>query len=252
MKGAEPIFIDKGSKVGILMLHGFTSTPRQFRELADFLSARDFTIFAPVIAGHGTEPEDLIKSTSEDWKKSAKKAYLDLKQKVDKVIIIGNSFGSNLGFWIAKETENDPLAIISLGAPIFLRWHRFIKFRLKTYGRFVKYYRKPRRIYKTDYTDMKDEVSYPKMPTKSINEFLMFIEQETMPNLGKVKIPILIANADGDKVVDRKSANYIFSNIGSTKKEIFWFNSDQHGVAGAGCEGLFPKIYSFVKDTIEG
>lgn len=34
MKGGEPIFIDKNSKVGILMLHGFSSTPNEFKELS--------------------------------------------------------------------------------------------------------------------------------------------------------------------------------------------------------------------------
>jgi carboxylesterase len=203
------------------------------------------------MAGHGTTPEDLIRNSAEDWKKSIKRAYIELRKRVKKIIIIGNSFGSNLGFWLIKETNNEPIGIVSLGAPIFLRWHKVIKFRLNTYGRWQKYYRKPRRIYKADYTDMNDEVSYPLMPVKSIKEFMGFIENETMPNLDKVKVPVLIANADGDTVIHKNSAEYIYSNIGSPRKEVFWFNSNQHGVAGSGCEGLFPKIYSFIKEIIE-
>ena len=38
MKGGESIFINKNSDTGILMLHGFTSTPAQFKELADFFA----------------------------------------------------------------------------------------------------------------------------------------------------------------------------------------------------------------------
>lgn len=250
MKNVVPIFIDKKSDVGILLLHGFTSTPIQFKELAEYLSARDFTVYAPIIAGHGTKPEDLVKTNPEDWKESAKEAYLKLKEKAQKIVIIGNSFGSNLGFWLVKEMNNEPVAIIALGAPIFLRWHRWIRFRLKAYGRFRQNYRKPTRIYRTDYTDMMDEVSYPVIPVKSLKEFLDFIEGETRNILEEVKIPILIANANGDLVIDKKSAAYIFSNVGSPKKEVFWFNSSHHGVAGAGCEGLFPKIYNFIKDVI--
>lgn len=248
MNKADPIFIDKKSKVGIFLIHGFTSNPGQFRELANFLSSRNFTVCAPVIAGHGTKPEDLIGTCSEDWKKSVRDSYFELKKKVKKIVIIGNSFGSNLGFWLIKETKNDPAAIISLGAPVFLRWHKILKFRLRSYGRFKKFYYKPARIYRTDYTDMKDEVSYPVIPTKSLNDFFDFLEHETMPNLDKVKVPVLIANAKWDSVVHKKSAAYIFSHIGSERKEVFWFNSDQHGVAGSGCEGLFPKIYSFIKE----
>jgi carboxylesterase len=251
MLSRKEILIEKDPEVGILMLHGFTSVPGQFEELADYLSSRGFTVYAPFIAGHGTTPEDLEKTTSKDWAESAKNAYLDLRKRVKKVIIIGNSFGSNLGFWLAKEMDNEPVGIISLGAPIFLRWQGFIKFRLKAYGRFRRFYSKPSRIYKTDYTDMKDEVSYPVIPIKSLEEFLSFIEKETMLNLDKVKIPVLIANANGDTVIHKSSASYIFSHIGSAIKEVFWFNSNQHGVAGSGCEGLFPKIHSFINEIIK-
>lgn len=251
MKNCNPIFIDNKSDIGILMLHGFSSSPKQFTELAEYLSARGFTIYAPLIAGHGTTPEDFYKTGPDDWKESAREAYFRLKKVVKKIIIIGNSFGSNLGFWISKEFDNEPAAIVSLGAPVFLRWHRWIRFRLNTYGRLVKYYRKPARIYKIDYTDMKDEVSYSVIPTKNLNEFIDFIEKETMPNLHRVTVPILIANANRDTVIHPKSASYIFSHIGSKIKEVFWFNSSQHGVAEAGCEGLFSKINGFIREIIQ-
>ena len=175
-------------------------------------------------------------------------AYLRLKENSERVFVIGNSFGSNLGLWLAKELNSDLAGIITLGAPIFLRFHNFIKFRLFTYGKLKKYYKKPLRAYKADYTDMLDEVSYPVIPIKSLNEFISFLEQETMPNLHKIKTPILIASASVDPVIHPKSAKYIFENIGSPKKEIFWFDSNRHNIVGKGCEGLFCKIYEFIKE----
>ena len=250
MKGAEQIFIDKNSKIGILMLHGFSSTPRQFKELSVYLSEKGFTVFAPLIAGHGTSPEDLMKTSPKDWTESIKNAYFKLKNRSEKIFIIGNSFGSNLAFWLAKELDNEPAGIIALGAPIFLRFHNFIKFRLFTYGRLRKYYRKNLRLYKTDYTDMLDEVSYSIVPVKSLNEFIGFLEQETIPNLNKIKTPVLIASASIDPVIHPKSANYIFQNISSSKKEIFWFDSNRHSIIGKGCEGLFCKIYNFIRENV--
>lgn len=250
MKGGEQIFIDKNSKIGILLIHGFSSTPRQFKELSVYLAEKGFTVFAPLIAGHGTSPQDLMKTSPEDWTESVKNAYLKLKNKSEKIFIIGNSFGSNLAFWLAKELDNEPIGIIALGAPIFLKFHNFIKFRLFTYGRLRKYYHKPLRLYKADYTDMLDEVSYPIISVKNLNQFINFIEQETIPNLDKIKIPILIANASVDPIIQHKSANYIFQNIGSLKKEIFWIDSNRHSAIGKGCEGLFCKIYNFISENV--
>jgi carboxylesterase len=247
MKRVEEIFINKNSKIGVLMLHGFTSTPKQFKELSIYLSERGFNVLAPLIAGHGTSAKDLMKTSPKDWTASAKNAYSKLKNISEKVFIVGNSFGSNLAFWVAKELNNEPSGIIALGAPVFLRYHNFIKFRLFTYGRFKKYYHKPLRLYKADYTDMLDEVSYPMIPIKNLKEFIRFLEKETRPNLYKIKIPILIASASKDPVVHPKSTKYILKNISSAKKEVFWFHSKEHDMPGERCEGLFEKIYEFIK-----
>ncbi|MCX6723551.1 MAG: alpha/beta fold hydrolase [Candidatus Staskawiczbacteria bacterium] len=249
MEEASQIFINNNSEIGVLMLHGFSSTPRQFKELSAYLSAQGFNILAPVVAGHGTSPEVFAKTSPENWTKSAMDAYLKLKGISKKVFIVGNSFGSNLGLWLVKELNNEPAGIVTLGGAIFLRFHNFIKFRLATYGRFVKYYKKPVRLFRTDYTDMIDEVSYPVLPIKSVKEFMRFLDEETKPNLEKIKIPILIASASVDPVINPKSANYIFDNIGSQKKEIFWFNSTKHNIMGKGCEGLFEKICEFIKNN---
>ena len=103
MEGAEEIFIDKNSRTGILMIHGFSSTPRQFKELSFYLSEKGFNVSAPLIAGHGTSPEDCRKTCSKDWTKSVMEAYARLKNISEKVFVVGNSFGSNLGFWLGKE-----------------------------------------------------------------------------------------------------------------------------------------------------
>src|SRR5258708_1223220 len=85
MKGAEPIFIDNKAAVGVLMLHGFNSTPGVFKELSAYMAEKGFNVYAPVIAGHGTTPSDLMKTNSEDWLTSAREAYVKLKSVSEKV-----------------------------------------------------------------------------------------------------------------------------------------------------------------------
>lgn len=247
MKGAAPFFFDRKSKIGVLMLHGFTSTPFQFRELGKYLLDRGLTIYAPLIAGHGTSPEDLKETRAEEWKRSVAKSYSFLKNKVDKVVIIGNSFGGNLAFYLAK--KENPIGIISLGTPIKLRFQWLIKLGLYTYGWFKTYYKKQRRIYRIDYTDMQDEVTYPLIPIKSLREFLRFLKEETIPNLGKVKTPTLIIHANTDYVVSPESATYIHQHLGSNHKEIYWFGSNHHIVINdEKKEQLFERIYKFISD----
>lgn len=251
MQTSKPIFIDKKSDVGILMLHGFTSAPEQFGELSTYMADRGFTVYAPLMAGHGTSPKDLIKTGPEDWKKSVKEAYVELKKKTKKIFIIGNSFGSNMAFWLANEFKNEPIGIVALGAPVFMRYHKFLVLRLYTYGLLQKYYRKPLRLYKADYTDMSDEVTYSVMPTKSLREFFNFIKEETIPCLEKINVPVFLAYSDTDPVVHPKSATYIHEHIGSDLKKIYWFPSEFHVItASARRTELFNKIFDFIKKTI--
>lgn len=250
IKGAGPFFIEKNSRVGVLLLHGFTSTPYQFRELGKFLADKGLTVYVPLIAGHGTCPEDLMKTNGEDWKNSAKEAYLELKKKVQKIFLLGNSFGGNLAFSLAKENDSSLAGIISLGTPINLRFQSLTKLRLFLYGRFKKYYRKPRRFYRLDYTDMSDEVTYSLIPVKSIKEFIKFLAEETIPSLPQIKTPALIIHGNIDPVVNPGSALYIYENLGSRQKMIYLFDSNHHVVLNdKKREELFQRIYNFIKET---
>src|SRR3989344_332748 len=252
IKGAEPIFINHHSKVGILMLHGFTSSPHEFRELSEFLSRRGFTVYAPLIAGHGTQPEDLLKTNPEDWLASAREAYVKLKNNCQQVFIIGNSFGVNLAFWLIKEFNNEAIGVITLDAPIFLRNHFIIWLRLNSYGIFKKYYRKSPRMYRADYIDGVDTVSYPIIPIKSLRDFLRFIKKETAPNLDKVRIPALITHARIDPVVNPKSATYIYDRLGSGYKKKHWFLNNHQSVTVEGRrKEVFSRILDFIEEVIK-
>jgi carboxylesterase len=242
--------MNEKSKIGVLMLHGFTSTPDQFKELGAFFTSKGFLVSAPLIAGHGTKPENLAKTSPKDWQMSAKDAYLELKKTSDKIAIIGNSFGSNLGFWLCKEFNNEPIAMVSLGAPIFLRWQKWILCRLYTYGFIQKYYKKPSRIYRTDYTDFDDEVAYPIMPTKSLREFFSFIKNETIKNLDKIEVPIFIGQSDSDIVVNPKSTTFIYESVASQIKKVYWLEGNAHIVMTHKKRNeLFEKIYSFINEV---
>lgn len=247
--GADPIFIDNNSRVGVLLLHGFTSTPRQFKDLSQMLADKKLTVYAPTLAGHGVAPADLQGTKAEDWRKKAEADYLKLKEHVEKVFIIGVSFGGNVGFYLARKFPEGLSGIISLGTPIRVRFQRFIKCRLALYGWLRPYYSKPRRIYQTDYTDMADEMSYPVIPIKALRQFFKFIKHETVANLDKVKIPAMIMHATNDPVVNPDSAQYIHENLGSSYKLIYWFESNLHTIADDNLkEELFAKVGQFIDE----
>jgi len=242
MEKNKPIFIDNNSKIGVLLIHGFSECPDRFSELCSYLSEKKFNVYAPLIAGHGTHPDDLMKTSPKEWEESVKEAYEKLKGISQEIFLVGNSFGSNLAFWLIKEYDNEQKGVITLGAPIFLKYHWIIWYRLHSYGLFWKYYRVPKRHRKNML------FSYTDLPTKSLRNFLYFIKDETIPNLEKIKIPALICHSEADPIINPKSAKYIHKNISSSDKQLCLLQSHYHAIINDDRQkDMFEKIVEFIK-----
>lgn len=242
------IYIKRNSKVGVLMLHSFTSTPQEFMDMANFLASKNFTIYAPVIAGHGTSPADLAKTTIGQWQKSVEEAYIKLYQEVDKVYIIGSSFGGNLAFDLAAKFSDSIAGIISLATPIKLRRNILRKILLYSYGYFIKYQKKITGDYPF-FPPNKKNIYYPTMPIVSIKRFYEFINRHTLPNLKNVIAPTLIVQAIADRTVNPVSANFLLSSIGSQQKNIMWVNGNDHVLALGNSRGLmYKEVYKFINN----
>lgn len=99
--GAEPFSAD-GGPVGVLVLHGFTGSPRTVRPWAEHLAAAGLTVRAPRLPGHGTTWRDLATTGSRDWYATADQAFTELSGRCEQVFITGISMGACLAFRLAE------------------------------------------------------------------------------------------------------------------------------------------------------
>ena len=66
--GGEPIYLEGSSEVGILLMHGFSASPHEVQELAYYLNKKaNYTVYAPLLAGHGANPDDFGKYSWQEW-----------------------------------------------------------------------------------------------------------------------------------------------------------------------------------------
>ena len=249
--GDQEIRFDVKPKAAILLLHGFTSSPLVFRKMAKYFFEAEFSVYAPVIAGHGSTPDDFSKTNITDWKKSAEEAYEKLKKDYQKVFIVGNSFGGNLAIWLAA--NNDVDGLVSLGTPVWLRYHNFIKFRLWLYGWMKKYYHKPKWNLGLEELQQEDDRSYPIIPIKALSSFIAFVEKETVVNLKKIKSPIMVIQANGDRVVHPRSAKHIYDNLNHEQKSIHLIDAKVHDVISSATDSqeVFEKINQFFNSILK-
>jgi carboxylesterase len=105
---AEPFSAD-GGPVGVLVLHGFTGSPRTVRPWAAHLAGAGLTVRVPLLAGHGADWRELAKTGWTDWYADAERAFTELYARCDLVFVAGISMGGCLAFRLA-ETQGDRVA----------------------------------------------------------------------------------------------------------------------------------------------
>lgn len=221
MSGAESFFFKGTNEKAVLLLHGYTGAPSEMRLLGEYLNSKGFTVKCVLLPGHGTTPEDLNETTTDDWYAEAEHACCELLSSHSKVMVAGLSMGGLLTIRIASQLPIERAAI--LAAPIYLQDKRVPLFPILRY--FVKYLPKQKRNY---HEAAKYNVAYDKMPTKPIGSILQMIKTAKAEYIPKIEIPCLVMQSKIEHTVAPKSAQYIYDNIKSKVKKLVWFEHCGH------------------------
>jgi carboxylesterase len=110
--GAEP-FLFSGGRTGCLLLHGFTGTPREMRLLGDHLARAGHTVLGIRLAGHATCKEDLVRMRWQDWLADIEDGCAFLKERCDRIILMGLSMGGILALVYAARQPVGGLVIMA-------------------------------------------------------------------------------------------------------------------------------------------
>jgi carboxylesterase len=108
---AEPFAADRGP-VGVLVLHGFTGSPRTVRPWAEHLASAGLTVEAPLLAGHGGTWHDLAKTGWTDWYADADRSLTELRTRCAQVFVAGISMGGCLAFRLAEVRPRDVSGLV--------------------------------------------------------------------------------------------------------------------------------------------
>lgn len=102
--------ISKTKELGIFLLHGITKSKEEFSKIKSALLHLNFYVETPNLPKHGLCPRefnscwrDTLNLTRKELLDGVTEKFLKFRDKVDKVIIGGNSLGANLAFYLAKK-----------------------------------------------------------------------------------------------------------------------------------------------------
>lgn len=190
--GNEPYFIDMGNSTAVLAIHGLTASPWEMQGLAEYLAERNISVYAPLIAGHGTSQEDLAKTSWQDWYYSAESALLLLENYSGNVYIAGMSAGADIAILLAKEHPRVNGVILISPALIMRDWKFKYAWLLKHFVKYVK---------TSSLTEEETQYYYEAKPVSSVHQ-LAKLAKKAKSALRDVSTPVLVIQSLRDPTVD--------------------------------------------------
>jgi 1-acyl-sn-glycerol-3-phosphate acyltransferase len=126
----SPLFLDNNVKsikkiqnLGVVLVHGYKSAPKEVEELAKFLNGFGIKTYSVRLKGHGTSPIDLKNYSWFDWYESVLRGYCALSNICSQIAIIGFSTGGLLSLLSAsqKKSLNKLAGVVSINSALKLR-----------------------------------------------------------------------------------------------------------------------------------
>ena len=242
LTGCEAFTLGEGP-VGALLVHGFTGSPQGLRGLGEYLAERGIAVTGPRLPGHGTSWEDLSSRTSAEWSQTVEDSFHKLQAEKEEIFLVGLSFGAALALDLAARYPDRIAGIVTISGFIITKDPR----------RFLS----PlvRRLIKTlppiagDIADPEStEISYERLPVLQADEVIRF-GKKARTALPAVTAPMLIMHSKNDHTVHPSNASLIHDSVGSTTKEIVWFDRSYHVLPLDFDRGeVFDRTYNFIKE----
>ncbi len=239
-------FFNNGNDVGILLVHGFSSTAQEMQGLADYLhQKKGYTTLNVLLAGHGTSPGDLAQTDMIDWYNSVREGYFFLKESCKEIILVGHSMGATLSLLLAVDKPVD--AIVTLCAPVKVEY--FMQDYLFLVADLLKYF--PRKKQEVEIMEKNNLINYRVSSLKGV-EHLLDLMEVAREEITKVTAPIFTITAGLDERVPLYNAEKIREMVQSTIKEDYFAPNSPHTILfGPEKDIVSEKIILFIEKIVE-
>jgi carboxylesterase len=244
--GAQTYYNYISKDIGVFLIHGFTGSPAEMIPFAKRFESKGFSVYCPRLAGHGTDINDFVNTTVEQWYQSAFDQYLEFKSRVKKTYIIGLSLGGQIATYLSYIAGCEKLALFSTPYEIpdsKMKYAKaisiFIKKIKKKEEKPSVFLEKARELM-INYSDCPYHYTKPIYQLyRSFKFFHYYIR--------KTNVPIFIAQSELDPVSSFKSPQKIFNKSKSSKiKQMKYLKKSSHVITlDYEADELFSMTHDF-------
>ncbi len=230
-----------GGRLGVLLIHGLGGTPIELRFIAQTLARAGHTVYCCQLAGHCGTPEELRRSTWQEWYASVEAAHDFLRERCDTIVAGGLSMGGILAIHLARNRPEGVHGLLLLAPTL-----RLDGWSMPWYSRVLHYVRPTPIKLEFDLPEhepygLKDErvralvvasmqsgdsgqAGVFSTPMRSFANFNALVSQ-VKPELDQVRQPALIVHPRDDDIASLENAQYLQTNLGGLVETLVLDNS---------------------------
>lgn len=207
LETAQPFFGGSG-RVGVLFCHGFTGSPWSLLEWARLTADAGYRVSLPRLPGHGTNWQELNRTSWQDWYACAEREFEALVAECDQVFVAGLSMGGALALRLAEKHRHQVAGLILVNPAVI----SYPKDRVASLAQYV--------LSSVDSigSDIADpgvtEHAYDRTPVRAAASMMkMWVDVRACLDL--VECPLLLFRSAVDHVVPDSSKDFIRDHVSS-------------------------------------
>lgn len=231
------------SPLGVYIIHGFSNTTYEVKQLADFLGKNGFHTIANNLPGHGTTAEECNRVKYTDWITHVKQDIAELASKSEKIYVIGCSMGAVLSLYLASIFPLNGLIVA--GTVLKFKNPFEVNILVPLFGRFVKISKKKRK-------DRKNAkfYGYKHYPLLALLQFRKLIKI-VMRKIHLISTPILIIHSTNDKMSIKKNVSIVKNSIQSKNQKLLVVNKSHHNLFDENPDQklIFKEVLQFLNSN---
>ncbi|MBT8447906.1 MAG: alpha/beta fold hydrolase, partial [Gammaproteobacteria bacterium] len=237
---------DQARTTGVVLVHGFLASPAETRDFGNALAERGFAVLGARLAGHGTSPWDLRERRFEDWQDSVREALDIMRDRYERVLLIGFSTGGSLCAALAAEDQTGIAGLACICTPVLFR-NRNMRFVPLVHGannivRWLTTFEGAITFRPND--SEHPHINYRHIPVRGLYE-LSRLTDLLKRSLSDITTPALLIQSTDDSVVNPESANILYDGLGSAFKRLHWIESTRHGILNEDVDRTHQLLLDF-------
>ena len=216
--------------------------------MGEYLHQQGHTCLGIRLAGHATQPEDMVRSRWTDWTASVEDGYNLLCGLSEDIFLVGLSMGGILS--LLMSTRLKVKGVIAMSTPSRLPTDYPI--RLLTFlSLFIRYRPKTKEPPGSGWFDKaayKDHIAYRKNPVRSTAELKKLI-LEMRAALPRVAVPVLLMHSRDENYILPDNLEYIYEGLVNApdKTKLYITGSGHVLPRDAGREQVFRSAAEFIQ-----